>query len=309
MNGLVIIDKPSGKTSHDVVAEVKRVLQADRVGHAGTLDPLATGVLPVLINEGTKLSPFLVTDAKEYRATILLGMTTDTLDITGEVLSETLPDVRNEEVIGAIEGLLGVRQQVPPVYSAVKFKGKPLYRWARKGVAITPEARTIEVHRVEIVDIDLPRVTFTVSCSKGTYIRSLCADIGETLGCGATLYALRRTRSGSFSIDAALSLDGLSNDQKRERLKEGLISPAEAISGIKALYVDTPLAKKIREGCQLAADELSGDHIAFLAPGDMVRLVSSETGLVAVVEMLGNPGEKTSGEGAGQVARTLRVFK
>ena len=254
----MIIDKPSGKTSHDVVAEVKRLLQADKVGHTGTLDPLATGVLPILINEGTKLSPFLVTDTKEYRATILLGVTTDTLDITGEVLSETVPDVRREEVIGAICGLVGVRRQVPPVYSAVKFKGKPLYRWARKGVAVTPEARTIEVYSVEIVDMDLPRVTFTVSCSKGTYIRSLCADIGETLGCGATLYALRRTRSGVFSIEAALSLEGLSGDQKRDRLTEGLISPAEAISGLKALYVDEPLAKKIREGCQLTGDELGG---------------------------------------------------
>lgn len=309
MNGLVIIDKPSGKTSHDVVAEVKRLLQADKVGHTGTLDPLATGVLPVLINEGTKLSPFLVTDTKEYRATILLGVTTDTLDITGEVLLETVTDVRPEEVIGAICGLVGVRRQVPPVYSAVKFKGKPLYRWARKGVAVTPEARTIEVYSVEIVDMDLPRVTFTVSCSKGTYIRSLCADIGETLGCGATLYALRRTRSGVFSLEAALSLEGLSGDQKRDRLTEGLISPAEAISGLKALNVDEPLAKKIREGCQLTGDELGADHIAFLAPGDMVRLVSSETGLVAVVEMLGNAGEVTDREGAQQVARTVRVFR
>lgn len=305
----MIIDKPSGKTSHDVVAEVKRFLQAEKVGHTGTLDPLATGVLPLLINEGTKLSPFLVTDTKEYRATILLGVTTDTLDITGEVLSETPPDVRSEEVIGAIEGLLGVRQQVPPVYSAVKFKGKPLYRWARKGVAVTPEARTIEVYGVEIVEMDLPQVTFTISCSKGTYIRSLCADIGETLGCGATLYALRRTRSGSFSIEAALSLEGLTDDQKRDRLLEGLISPAEAISGLKSLYVDALLAKKVREGCQLTTDELGSDHIAFLAPGDMVRLVTMETGLVAVVEMLGNTGEMTDREGAQQVARTVRVFK
>jgi tRNA pseudouridine55 synthase len=309
MNGLVIIDKPSGKTSHDVVAEVKRVLRAEKVGHTGTLDPLATGVLPILINEGTKLSPFLVTDTKEYRATVLLGVTTDTLDITGEVLSETVPDVRGEEVIGAIEGLLGVRQQVPPVYSAVKFKGKPLYRWARKGVAVTPESRTIEVHGAEIVEMDLPRVTFIVSCSKGTYIRSLCADIGETLGCGATLYALRRTRSGAFAIEAALSLDGLTDEEKRERLHKALIPLDEAISGLKALYVDALLAKKIREGCQLTTDELGSDHIAFHAPGDMVRLVSVETGLVAVVEMLGNTGEMTDREGAQQVARTLRVFR
>ena len=305
----MIIDKPSGKTSHDVVAEVKRVLKAGKVGHVGTLDPLATGVLPILINEGTKLSPFLVTDKKEYRATILLGVRTDTLDITGEVLSETVPKLRVEEVIRAITGLVGVRQQVPPVYSAVKFKGKPLYRWARKGVAVTPEPRTVEVLQVGIVDMDLPRVTFTVSCTKGTYIRSLCSDVGETLGCGATLYALRRTRSGAFSTEAALSLDGLSNDEKRARLTEALIPLEEAISSLKAIYLGGPQAKRIRDGYQLTGDELGSDHIAFLAQGDMVRLVSTETGLVAVVEMLCDTGEMTDRDGARQMAKTLRVFR
>lgn len=305
---MVIIDKPAGKTSHDVVAEVKRVLKADKVGHAGTLDPLATGVLPVLINEGTKLSPFLVTDTKEYQATVLLGVRTDTLDITGEILSETVPDVREEEAIKAIEGLLGTRHQVPPMYSAVKFKGKPLYRWARKGVTVTPESRTVVVNRVDIDEMALPKITFTVSCTKGTYIRSLCSDIGETLGCGATLYALRRTRSGSFSVEAALSLDGLSNDEKRAHLTDALIPLEAAISGLEAIYVDGPLAKKIRNGYQLTGDEMGSDHIAFLAPGDMVRLVSVEAGLVAVVELLYDTGEITAGDGARQVAKTLRVF-
>jgi len=309
MDGLVIIDKPSGKTSHDVVTEVKKVLKAEKVGHAGTLDPLATGVLPVMINEGTKLSPFLVTDAKEYRATILLGMRTDTLDITGNVLSEAIPDVREDSVVRAIEGLVGVRQQVPPVYSAVKFKGKPLYRWARRGVAVKPEPRTVEVFHVGMVAMDLPRVTFTVSCSKGTYIRSLCADIGDVLGCGATLYALRRTRSGSFLEEAALVLDGLTEEGKRERLISALIPLDEAISGLKAVYVDAPLAKKIREGAQLTGEGLRDDHIPFLALGDMVRLVSSETGLVAVVEMLCGTKEIGNGGMNEQVARTLRVFK
>lgn len=305
----MIIDKPSGKTSHDVVTEVKKVLKAEKVGHAGTLDPLATGVLPVMINEGTKLSPFLVTDTKEYRATILLGIRTDTLDITGNVLSETVPDIREEDVLRALAGLVGVRQQVPPVYSAVKFKGKPLYRWARRGVVVTPEPRTVEVFQVDIVEMDLPRITFTVSCSKGTYIRSLCADIGDVLGCGATLYALRRTRSGSFSEAAALFLDGLTEEEKRERLISALIPLDEAISGLKAIYVGAPLAKKIREGAQLTGEGLRDDHIPFLDLGDMVRLVSSETGLVAVVEMLCGTKEIGNSEMNEQVARTVRVFK
>lgn len=305
----MIIDKLSGKTSHDVVAEVKKILKAKKVGHAGTLDPLATGVLPVMINEGTKLSPFLVTDTKEYRATILLGLCTDTLDITGEILSETIPDLREEDVVRVLEGLVGVRRQVPPVYSAVKFKGKPLYRWARKGVAVTPEPRSVEILHVDILEMSLPRVTFSVSCSKGTYIRSLCSDIGESLGCGAVLAALRRTRSGAFSEEAALVLDGWSEEGKKERLISALIPLEEAISGLKAIYVDAPLAKKIREGAQLTGAGLRDDHIPFLALGDMVRLVSAETGLVAVVEMICGTEDMAGDEQNGQIARTLRVFR
>jgi len=309
MDGLVILDKQAGKTSHDVVAEVKRILKADKVGHTGTLDPLATGVLPVLINEGTKLSPFLITDTKEYRATILLGIRTDTLDITGEVLERIDPDVGVEEVIRAVEGLLGTRRQVPPLYSAVKVHGKPLHRWTRKGVVLTPEPRTVEVFHVGLIETDLPRVVFTVSCSKGTYIRSLCADIGETLGCGATLYALRRTRSGSFLEESALLLDGLTDDEKRVRLTEALIPPAEAIAGLRAVYVDGCLAKKIRDGHQLTGAEMQVDHIPFLAQGDMIRIANSETGLVAVAEMLCGTEEIASAEETRQAARTLRVFK
>jgi len=309
MDGLVILDKPAGKTSHDIVAEVKRILKAGKVGHTGTLDPLATGVLPVLINEGTKLSPFLMTDTKEYRATILLGIRTDTLDITGEVLERIEPDVRAEEVIRAVEGLRGTRRQVPPLYSAVKVHGKPLHRWARKGLVLTPEPRTVEVFHIGMIELDLPRLAFTVSCSKGTYIRSLCADVGEILGCGATLTALRRTRSGSFLEEAALLLDGLTDDEKRVRLTEALIPPAEAIAGLKAVYVDGCLAKKIRDGHQLTGAEIQSDHIPFLAQGDMIRLVTSETGLVAVAEMLCSTEEMTPDDGTRQVARTLRVFK
>jgi tRNA pseudouridine55 synthase len=309
MDGLVILDKPAGKTSHDVVAEVKRILKADKAGHTGTLDPLATGVLPVLINEGTKLSPFLVNDTKEYRATILLGVRTDTLDITGEVLERTDPDVRRDAVVRAVEGLLGTRIQVPPLYSAVKVHGRPLHRWARKGIQLMPEPRTVEVLRIGVDEVDLPRVAFSVSCSKGTYIRSLCEDIGDILGCGATLTALRRTRSGSFSEEAALLLDGLTDGEKKTRLSESLIPPAEAISGVKAVYVDASLAEKIRNGHQLTGSEMRGDHIPFLVQGDMIKLINLETGLVAVAETLCCTEEMIPDSGTMPVARTLRVFK
>lgn len=304
----MIIDKPAGKTSHDVVAEVKRVLKAEKVGHTGTLDPLATGVLPIMINEGTKLSPFLVHDTKEYRVTVRFGITTDTLDITGNILEKRDINIAPEEVRGAIDGLRGVRQQVPPRYSAVKFQGKPLYSWARRGVPVTPVSRTVEIFDVHVDAVDMPEATFSVTCSKGTYIRSLCADIGEVLGCGAALAVLRRTRSGSFCIADALALEGLGPEEKKDRLTAALIPPEEALAGLKTVSVDEALAKKLRDGYQVVGSDLAGDHIPFLDQGDMVRFVCGRTGLVAVVEMLSNSGDFASMDKTVKVARTLRVF-
>ncbi len=309
MDGLVIIDKPSGKTSHDIVAEIKRTLKADKVGHTGTLDPLATGVLPVLINRGTKLAPFLVTDSKEYQATLLLGIHTDTLDITGNVLSKRMPDVSEGDLVRVIDALVGEKLQVPPLYSAVKFKGKPLYRWARRGITVTPPPRTVEVYAAVIRAINMPRVTIHVACSKGTYIRSLCSDIGETLGCGAALEALRRTRSGFFKEETALALEGLTDGQKKDRLLTSLIPLEQAIPGLKSLRVDEPLARRVRQGVQLTGGDLGADHIPFLAPGDVLKLLSAETGLVAVAEMLCGTEEMRSRDKSSPVARMLRVFK
>jgi len=308
MDGVVIIDKPSGKTSHDVVTEVKRLLKVRKAGHAGTLDPLATGVLPVLLNEGTKLAPFLMSTTKEYRAAALLGVSTDTLDVTGTVVETSPVNVSADDVIRAIHGLYGVRKQTPPLYSAVKFKGRSLHRWARKGVVIVPEAREVEIFHAEVVAINLPEVVFTVSCSKGTYIRSLCADIGEELGCGATLSSLRRTKNGSFAENDALSLAGLEDGERKRLLEERLIPVAEAVSGLKAINIDDLLADRMRNGCQLMSNEVEHDHISFLAVGDMVRLLSPQGGLVAIVEVIGNNGEETASGDVRQLARTLRVF-
>jgi len=308
MDGVVIIDKPSGQTSHDVVAEVKRLLKVRKAGHAGTLDPLATGVLPVLLNEGTKLAPFLLNMNKEYQATALLGVCTDTLDVTGTVVATNPLHVSEDDVICSVRGLRGLRKQVPPLYSAIKFKGRPLHRWARRGITIVPEPREVEIFHADVVAVNLPEVVFTISCSKGTYIRSLCADIGEKLGCGATLAALRRTKNGSFSERDALSLDGLDKDARVKFLEARIISTAEAISELKAIHIDDLLGDKIRKGCQLMSDEVDRDHISFLDRGDMVRLLSPRAGLVAVVEILTNDWEEAAHGDVRQIAKTLRVF-
>ncbi|MDR2861491.1 MAG: hypothetical protein LBV07_02955, partial [Syntrophobacterales bacterium] len=243
---------------------------------------------------------------KEYRATALLGVCTDTLDVTGTVVATAPLHVAEEDVIRSIHGLRGRRKQIPPLYSAVKFKGRSLHRWARRGIVITPEPRDVEIFHTDVVAINLPEVVFTISCSKGTYIRSLCADIGEELGCGAALSSLRRTKNGSFSEGDALLLAGLDEDGQRRLLAEKIIPVAEAVSGLKAIHIDDLLADKIRKGCQLMSDEVAGDHISFLARGDMVRLLSPQAELVAIVEILTNNREEY-GE-VRQLARTLRVF-
>ncbi len=178
-----VIDKPSG-TSRAVVEEVKRVLGIRKAGHTGTLDPMATGVLPVCLGEATKLVQFLALDDKEYRATLLLGVRTDTLDTEGAILEKREPRVGREQVEEALRSLVGKREQTPPLYSAVKFRGRPLYDWTRRGIEVEQLPRDVEVFSVRIDEVRLPEVTFTLSCSKGTYIRSLCAEVGEMLAAG-----------------------------------------------------------------------------------------------------------------------------
>jgi tRNA pseudouridine55 synthase len=310
MNGVVVIDKPSGLTSRAVVEEVKRSLKISKAGHTGTLDPLANGVLPVCLGEATKLVQFLALDDKEYRATLLLGVRTDTLDTEGCVMSREEPRVTGEQVAEALGSLTGRREQVPPRYSAVKFRGRPLYEWTRRGIEVEQPPRAVEVYSVRVDEISLPEVTFTISCSKGTYIRSLCAEVGEALGCGGCLSALRRTRSGSFREERALALapDGMAADEKRERLLARLVPMTDLLPGLAVIAIDQPLAERLRNGYQPEGDVLARYHIPFLAAGDVVKLILDEKHLVAVARMLHASDELASGENVGQAVRILRVF-
>jgi tRNA pseudouridine55 synthase len=308
MNGVVVIDKPTGMTSHDVVAGVRRILGIRKIGHAGTLDPLATGVLPVCVNEATKLIPFFESHRKEYLATMRLGVRTDTLDREGRILSEETPAVAPEDVAAALKAFVGQYEQIPPRYSAVKFHGRPLYAWTRKGVDIEPPPRTVTIFSLTVVAIALPEAVIRVSCSRGTYIRSLCADAGEKLGCGACLIELRRTADGPFTEASALRFDGVSPERWKERIEAGLIRLTDTLPGLPAVEVDAALLSGLKTGRQPTAGAMRGHDIPFLAAGDMVKLLTPGRNLVAVARAMQASETMASADENTQVFEILRVF-
>lgn len=308
MNGVVVIDKPPGRTSRAVVEEVKRALGVKKAGHTGTLDPMATGVLPVCVGEATKLVQFLVLDTKEYRATLLLGVRTDTLDTEGSVIGRQEPRVSREQVEEALRSLTGRRTQIPPLYSAVKFKGRPLYDWTRRGIEVEQLPREVEIFSVRIDKILLPEVTFTLSCSKGTYIRSLCAEVGEMLGCGGCMSALRRTRSGVFREEGAIAIEGLTEARQRELSLAHLVPMKDMLSDLAVIEVDLPLAERLGNGYQPDAGVMARYHIPFLAEGDVVKFSLRDGRLVAVARMLLGSEGLSAVETGKQAVRILRVF-
>jgi tRNA pseudouridine55 synthase len=219
IDGVLVINKPRGCTSHDVVSRVKRMIGAKKVGHLGTLDPMATGVLPLVINKATKSATRFQGGVKEYIATMKLGEETDTLDAEGKVVeSKDASGIKIEDVEKALYSFIGKIEQTPPMFSAVKQGGVPLYKLARKGKTVAREPKQVEIFSIEILSSELPFVSFKVECSRGTYIRSLCHDTGAKLGCGAHLTELQRSRSGIFTIDESLGVE-----QGRDALINGII--------------------------------------------------------------------------------------
>jgi tRNA pseudouridine55 synthase len=249
VDGVLTMKKESGWTSHDVVAKIRHLLGGVKVGHAGTLDPAATGVLPVLIGRGTRIAEYLVEWDKEYRAVLRLGETTDTQDATGTVLARHPTDLVTpesiHEVVGRFRGLI---KQVPPMYSAVKVGGVPLYKSARAGKAIARYARTIVIHTLEVEAIQERDVTLRIVCSKGTYVRTLCADIGGALGVGGHMLALERRRVGPLTIDQALTVDEVVTRHALGRLGDDLLSLDRALAQLEIVVVDEQTADRVRHG-------------------------------------------------------------
>lgn len=308
MKGVVIVDKPAGITSHDAVDRVRKLLGERKAGHTGTLDPMATGVLAVCVGEATKIASFLTGDDKVYEATMRLGVRTDTLDMTGQVLAEQQPRATEADVKAVLAAFTGTITQVPPQYSAVKVRGKALYKWARKGIRVEPPPREVQIREILLQGIELPRVRFTVTCSKGTYVRTLCADMGDRLGCGAALEQLRRTRSGIFRLQDAVRLDGESDDGIRARLEQGLIPMNRALPGLRDIVIPPLLEQKLAKGHQPDVEGLAALQIPSLATADVVKFISEEGRLVALARMLISAGEIPSLPPGVQAACILRVF-
>lgn len=231
MEGILLVDKPADHTSHDVVARLRGKLRMKRVGHAGTLDPMATGLLIILVGKATRVSQYLMSVDKEYEGSIELGKVTDTQDAEGEVL-ETIPvpAFSEAEIRAAVASFLGDQYQTPPMYSAVKVDGVPLYKSARKGEEVEREPRFIRVMSWDLTRIALPRLDFRLRCTKGTYVRTLAHDLGRKLGCGAHLAALRRTASDKFNVSQALTLDQI-NALTLPEIEKRLIAPRDAVPG------------------------------------------------------------------------------
>lgn len=232
LEGILLVDKPSDHTSHDVVARLRGKLKMKRIGHAGTLDPMATGLLIILVGKATRVSQYLMSLDKEYEGTVEFGKVTDTQDADGEVMeTRPVPPLTEAEIKTALAGFQGDQYQTPPMYSAVKIDGVPLYKSARKGEEVAREPRFIRVHSWELLRLELPRFDFRMRCTKGTYVRTLAHDLGQRLGCGAHLAALRRTASDKFHVSQALTLDAI-NALSLPEIEKRLIAPRDAVPPI-----------------------------------------------------------------------------
>lgn len=301
VSGVLIIDKPTGITSYDVVRELKPYLRGIKIGYLGTLDPLATGVLPVLLGEGTKLAPFLETGTKVYEAVLMLGVVTDTQDKDGKILHTVdigTYDFSPHRVEDVMQGFRGAISQLPPMHSALKHNGEPLYKLARRGDEVSREPREVEIYALRVMKIDPPFMSLHIECSKGTYIRTLVHDIGAQLGCGAHLTALRRQRNGSFGLEGALSLKEVKALLKAGELSERAIPLSQVMSFLPVVAVSEDDALQIHNGQAITAEALPHGSEQ---EGRRVRVLARRGGgLVAVGEI--------HQEEACFVIRPLRVF-
>lgn len=284
LNGFFVIDKPAGVTSHDIVSKVRRAINQKKVGHTGTLDPFATGVLPVAVGEGTKAIQFLDESEKEYRAVLRLGIATDTQDLTGQVLAERdWSHLEASDLERLASRFLGLQKQMPPMFSAIKQGGVPLYKLARKGIEVEREAREVEIHALSFEWIRLPEACFTVTCSRGTYVRTLASDIGEALGCGAHLLELRRTRSGLFREADAISIEALAEAANQEEL---ILPLDRALEHLRRFDLTEAGGRKVQNGVVPQAEDFTG-ATGELLQGEQVRLYQGERfAAVAEYDML-----------------------
>ena len=271
LNGIFIINKEAGYTSHDVVAKLRGITQQRRIGHTGTLDPDARGVLPICFGKGTKVCELLTNKDKVYLTTLLLGKTSDTQDGSGKILSEACTaHLTEDEVVNCIGGFVGESNQIPPMYSALKVNGKKLYELAREGKEVERQPRRVLIHEINILEVDLPRVKMEIKCSKGTYIRTICHDIGVKLDCGGLMEELWRTKVGDFTLDRAITID-----EFRDRFSKGQIE--EVLCKVDSVFLEYPemVLRKGYESLAYNGNLLSGNMFSLsinLQEGERIRV-------------------------------------
>ena len=268
MNGLILLDKPKGFTSFKAAAAIRRIFGEKRVGHTGTLDPMATGVLPILIGRSTRLCSYVLEADKRYTATVRLGVTTDSLDITGEVISEREVNVSDEALKTALESFIGTYDQIPPMFSAIKKDGVRLYDLARKGEEVERTPRSVTIKELNFVQRNGDEFVIDVLCSKGTYIRSLADDIGKFLGCGACLTALRRTKTAQFRIEQCVTLEELEKDPLKY-----LLSPDLAVEYLKSVNYSEPQGVRFKNGAEIDANRV---NLPEVSDQELLRVYSGE---------------------------------
>ncbi len=281
-SGILVVDKGEGVTSFQVVAHLRRLLRALKVGHGGTLDPDATGILPILLGEATKLTPFLADQEKEYVARIRLGITTDSQDLSGTTLTTApVPPFTPDQLGEVCSRFIGVIRQVPPMFSALHHGGRRLYELAREGIEVQREPREVTVRAIALESVTLPTFTIRVNCGKGTYVRALCADIGEALGCGGALESLVRTRVGQFSLESAIRWRDVQAARNGKQLWERLLPMDSALQHWPALTLDADEAKAFLHGRSIQLRELREASEGF------VRVYDSGNRLLAVGRLMG----------------------
>jgi tRNA pseudouridine55 synthase len=281
VDGLLVIDKPEGPTSHDVVARVRRLLRIPGVGHTGTLDPMATGVLPLVLGKATRLARFLTSDAKRYQAEVRLGWATDTYDRLGEQVGDSVAmDVPREQLEAALDAFRGEITQTPPSYSAKKIGGVSAHRLARRGEAVTPAAVQVTVHHLELLDFSGDRLTLDVHCSAGFYVRSLAHDLGAALGCGAHLTALRRTASGDLTLSQAIPLADCERDV--EAMRARVVPLSGLLTGLPAVTVNAEGERRVRHGQLLRPADLLSVLAGSATEG--TRVLNETGGLIAIAQ-------------------------
>ena len=273
MNGIIIIDKPEGWTSHDVIGKLRGVLRERRMGHGGTLDPMATGVLPVFVGRATRAVEFCENAEKEYLAGILPGIITDTQDITGTVLLKTPCAISQNALEAVCSQYVGKIQQIPPMYSAVKIGGKKLYQLARKGVEVERKPREITIHSLSVEGKRERGFFLRVVCSKGTYVRTLCHDIGTSLGCGAAMDYLRRVRAGAFTIQQAVTIETVQQKMQEGKLSDILLPVDSLFSEFSACSIDEEQEKRCRVGAEFpVSDRKEGTYRVYSQSGEFLML-------------------------------------